>query len=69
MNFYGLEETPYIPMNIILEFLGSFGAQKYVFYTYVKFCTVFKCFFISIILKLETSFARGVNLAPSGMGM
>ncbi|XP_047044509.1 uncharacterized protein LOC124648862 [Lolium rigidum] len=28
MNFYGLEETPYIPMNIILEFLGSFGAQR-----------------------------------------
>ncbi|XP_047094108.1 uncharacterized protein LOC124706488 [Lolium rigidum] len=28
MNFYGLEETPYIPMNIILEFLGSFGAQS-----------------------------------------
>ncbi|KAM0842447.1 hypothetical protein ACQ4PT_058345 [Festuca glaucescens] len=28
MNFYGLEETPYIPMNIILELLGSFGAQR-----------------------------------------
>ncbi|KAK1696437.1 hypothetical protein QYE76_013134 [Lolium multiflorum] len=28
MNFYGLEETPYIPMDIILELLGSFGAQR-----------------------------------------
>ncbi|XP_047057872.1 uncharacterized protein LOC124664381 [Lolium rigidum] len=28
MNFYGLEETPYIPMNIILALLGNFGAQR-----------------------------------------
>uniref|UniRef100_A0ACD5VYC3 Uncharacterized protein n=1 Tax=Avena sativa TaxID=4498 RepID=A0ACD5VYC3_AVESA len=27
MNFYGLEETPYIPMNIILELLRSFDAK------------------------------------------
>uniref|UniRef100_A0ACD5VLW9 Uncharacterized protein n=1 Tax=Avena sativa TaxID=4498 RepID=A0ACD5VLW9_AVESA len=27
MNFYGLEETPYMPMNIILELLGNFDAQ------------------------------------------
>ncbi|KAM0895169.1 hypothetical protein ACQ4PT_024008 [Festuca glaucescens] len=27
MNFYGLEETPYIPMNTILQLLGNFGAE------------------------------------------
>uniref|UniRef100_A0ACD5VEF5 Uncharacterized protein n=1 Tax=Avena sativa TaxID=4498 RepID=A0ACD5VEF5_AVESA len=27
MNFYGLEETPYIPMNIILELLRNFDAK------------------------------------------
>uniref|UniRef100_A0ACD5UAK1 Uncharacterized protein n=1 Tax=Avena sativa TaxID=4498 RepID=A0ACD5UAK1_AVESA len=27
MNFYGLEETPYMPMNIILELLGNLDAQ------------------------------------------
>uniref|UniRef100_A0A8I6XPU5 Uncharacterized protein n=1 Tax=Hordeum vulgare subsp. vulgare TaxID=112509 RepID=A0A8I6XPU5_HORVV len=27
MNFYGLEETPYIPVNLILEVLKNFDAQ------------------------------------------
>jgi hypothetical protein len=40
MNFYGLEETPYIPMNIILKLLGNFDAQGYGFHIYVEFCTV-----------------------------
>ncbi|KAM3346689.1 hypothetical protein ACQJBY_020954 [Aegilops geniculata] len=27
MNFYGLEETPYVPVNIISEVLKNFDAQ------------------------------------------
>jgi S1-C subfamily serine protease len=44
MNFYGLEETPYIPMNIILELLRNFDAKGYALYIYVKFCIMCNCF-------------------------
>ncbi|XP_020191592.1 uncharacterized protein [Aegilops tauschii subsp. strangulata] len=30
MNFYGLEETPYVPVNIIVEVLKNFDAQGFV---------------------------------------
>uniref|UniRef100_A0ACD5VPQ7 Uncharacterized protein n=1 Tax=Avena sativa TaxID=4498 RepID=A0ACD5VPQ7_AVESA len=44
MNFYGSEETPYIPKNIILELLRNFDAKGYALYIYVKFCTMCNCF-------------------------
>jgi hypothetical protein len=35
MNFYGLEETPCLPKDIILELLEKFDSEGYVFYKYV----------------------------------
>jgi hypothetical protein len=50
MNFYGLEETPYMPKDIILKLLTNFDAEGYVFCNYVDClvaCKRFSCAYIT----------------------
>ena len=53
MDFFGWEETPYLPRNVVLEVLRSFDAKYVNFYSHADFRMVCKCFSCTTAFNLE----------------